>query len=141
MGYLQGGLSNWQARTGDCRGSVGAQPAGAASNGGLTGRLTEVALGYQRTLLENPCDAKALAGMSLVALASRQPQAAVRMAEAAVSAAPEMVAAWVTLGQAQRVSGQVEESERAYRQAIRLDGRNALALIGLGELKIASVRA
>jgi tetratricopeptide (TPR) repeat protein len=35
----------------------------------------------------------------------------------------------------------VEESERAYRQAIRLDGRNALALIGLGELKIASGRA
>jgi len=75
-----------------------------------------------------------------VALASRQHQAAVTMAEAAVSAAPEMGAAWVALGQAHKFSGQAEEAERAYRRAVRLDGMNALARIGLGELMIASRR-
>jgi uncharacterized membrane-anchored protein len=67
---------------------------------GLTGRLTEAALGYQRMLEQNPCRPDALVGISLVALASRQHQAAVKMAEAAVAVAPEMVVAWVALGQA-----------------------------------------
>ena len=38
----------------------------------LTGRLTEVAVGYQRMLEQNPCSPEALVGISLVALASRQ---------------------------------------------------------------------
>ncbi len=66
---------------------------------GLTGRLSEAALGYQRMLEQNPCHPDALVGISLVALASRQHEAAVKMAEAAVAAAPEMVVAWVALGQ------------------------------------------
>ena len=106
----------------------------------LTGRLTEVALGYQRMLDENPRQPEALVGISLVALASRQPEAAVKMATAAVAAAPEMVSAWVALGQALKAAGRSEESERAYLHAIRLDGMNALARMGLGELKIATGR-
>jgi tetratricopeptide (TPR) repeat protein len=107
----------------------------------LTGRLTEVALGYQRMLEQNPCQPEALVGMSLVALASRQPEAAVKMAGAAVAAAPEMVAAWIALGQALKAAGRYEEAERAYGEAIRRDGMNALARMGLGELKIATGRA
>ncbi len=61
----------------------------------LTGHLTEAALGYQRMLEENPCHPQALVGMTLVALASRQPEAAVKMARAALSAAPQMGTAWV----------------------------------------------
>jgi len=106
----------------------------------LAGRLTEVALGYQRMLEENPCHPEALMGISLVALASRQPAAAVRMAEAAVAAAPEMGTAWVTLGQALKAAGRSEEAERAYGQAIRLDGMNPLARMGLGELMLATGR-
>ncbi len=106
----------------------------------LTGRLTEVALGYQRTLDENPRHPVALAGISLVALASRQPEAAVKMASAAVAAAPRMGTAWVALGQALKAADRSEEAERAYAQAIRLDGMNALARLGLGELKIATGR-
>ena len=34
---------------------------------GLTGRLTEVALGYQRVLAEDPRNAEALVGMSVLA--------------------------------------------------------------------------
>ena len=107
---------------------------------GLTGRLTEVALGYQRMLDEDPRQPKALVGMSLVALASRQFAAAVNMAEAAVAVAPEMGVAWVALGQALKADRRSSEAERAYGEAIRLDGMNALARTGLGELKIATGR-
>jgi len=65
----------------------------------LIGSLTEVAAAYQRTLQRDPHNAIALAGMSVVALASRQPESAVLMAQAAVAAAPHMIPAWVALGQ------------------------------------------
>jgi tetratricopeptide (TPR) repeat protein len=112
---------------------------------GLNGRLTEVALGYQQKLAGNPSDAEALVGMSLVALASRQTEAAVKMAMAAVAAAPPDTrlegAAWVALGQGLRAAGRSEEAELAYQRAIRLDGMDALARLGLGELRIAAGRA
>jgi tetratricopeptide (TPR) repeat protein len=99
--------------------------------------LAEVAAGYQQMLQQNPTQPVALVGMCLVALASRQQEAAVRMAEAAVQAAPEMIPAWVALGQAQKAAGRCVEAEQAYLQAISLDGMNPLARMGLGELKIA----
>jgi len=104
----------------------------------LSGRLTEAALGYQQTLLQNPRHPQALVGMSLVALASNQAEAAVKMATAAVEVAPLMGTAWVTLGQAFKAAGRKELAESAYGQAIRLDGMNELARLGLGELKIAT---
>jgi tetratricopeptide (TPR) repeat protein len=107
----------------------------------LTGHLTEVALGCQRMLEENPCNPQALLGITLVALASGQSKGAVKMAQAAVAAAPRMGAAWVALGQAQKAAGRSDEAERAYLQAISLDGMNALARIGLGELMLATGRS
>jgi len=107
----------------------------------LTGRLTEVALGYQTMLEQNPCQPVALVGISLVALASRQFDAAVNMATAAVFAAPEMSNGWVALGQALMAGGRSGQAENAYLEAIRLDGMNPLARMGLGELKIATGRA
>jgi tetratricopeptide (TPR) repeat protein len=107
----------------------------------LTGHLTEVALGCQRMLEENPGNPQALVGIALVALASRQPEAAVKMARAALAVAPRMGTAWVALGQALMAAGQSDEAERAYRQAIRLDGMNPLARMGLGELMLATNRA
>jgi len=113
---------------------------GGGLTGGLAGRLTEVALACKRMLDENPRQPKALAALSLVALASRQYDAAVRMAEAAVAVAPEMVTAWVALGQALKAAGRSAEAERAYGEAIRCDGMNPLARMGLGELRLASSR-
>jgi tetratricopeptide (TPR) repeat protein len=107
---------------------------------GLTGRLTEAALGYQKMLLANPRHPQALVGMSLVAMASRQPEAAVKMASAAVEAAPGMGTAWVALGQALKAAGRIEDAEKAYTQAIRLDGMNELARLGMGELKVGTGR-
>jgi len=52
--------------------------------------LREVAERYQRALTANPRHAESLAGMCVVALVSGQNEAAVRMAEAAVEAAPGM---------------------------------------------------
>ena len=62
------------------------------------------------------------------------------MAEAAVTAEPAMGAAWVTLGQALKTSQRTAEAGAAYREALRLDGMDALARMGLGELKIAMER-
>ncbi|MGC1464062.1 MAG: tetratricopeptide repeat protein [Terracidiphilus sp.] len=107
----------------------------------LTGRLVEVALEYQQVLAGNPRDPEALVGMSLVALASRQSEAAVKMASAAVVVSPAMGTAWVALGQALRAERRGEEAERAYEHPIRLDGMDVLARLGLGELRIAGGRA
>lgn len=106
----------------------------------LTGRLKEVALDYQRKLAQDPSHTEALLGISLVALASGQRDAAAKMAEAATVAAPRMALAWVTLGQTMKADGRFEAAERAYVEAIRLDGTNALAHAGYGELMMATER-
>jgi tetratricopeptide (TPR) repeat protein len=92
-------------------------------------------------LEENPCHPQALVGITLVALASGQSEGAVKMAQAAVAAAPRMVPAWVALGQALKAAGRSDEAACAYEQAIRLDGMNVLARIGLGELMLATGRS
>ncbi|MGD0941918.1 MAG: tetratricopeptide repeat protein [Terracidiphilus sp.] len=106
----------------------------------LTGHLTEVALGCQRMLEENPCHPQALVGICLVALASRQSGAAVKMAEAAIAAAPQMVPAWVALGQALKADGRADDAERVYEHTLCLDGGNWLARVGRGELLLAAER-
>ena len=103
----------------------------------LTGHLSEVALACQRTLSNNPCHPEALIGVSLVALASNQIEAAVKTATAAVAAAPAMVVAWVALGQALKAADRLAEARQACTQALQLDGTNALAHLGLGELYLA----
>ncbi len=102
----------------------------------LTGHLTEVALSYQRMLVDNPCHPEALVGMTLIALASQQTEAAVKMARAALAVAPRMGTAWVALGQALKAAERNDEAERAYQQAIRISGTDALAHMGLGELML-----
>lgn len=106
----------------------------------LTGRMTEVALGYQRMLERDPQNAEALLGLGLVALASGQIAEAVRMAQAGVAVAPQMGPAWVTLGQTLKASGRFDEAEQAYLQAIRMDGMDVLARMGMGELRLAQNR-
>ncbi len=104
------------------------------------GQLAQVALGYQSVLARNPCHPAALIGMSLVALASHQPEAAVTMAQAGVATAPLLPAAWVALGQALKAAGQLDQAEQAYREALRCDGMDPLAHLGLGELMLATRR-
>jgi tetratricopeptide (TPR) repeat protein len=99
-----------------------------------------MALACQRSLSENPRQPQALVGMSLVALASRQPEEAVTMATAAVAVAPRMGVAWVTLGQALKAARRNDEAEKAFGEAIRLDGMDPLARMGLGELLMATER-
>ena len=101
-------------------------------------QFAAVALRLKEKLDANPHDAQALMGMSLVAQASGQAQAALEMAQAAVTAAPESCAAWITLGQALKSAGRLDEAESAYRSALKLDGASALARAGLGELCLAA---
>jgi tetratricopeptide (TPR) repeat protein len=105
-----------------------------------TRTLREVAESYRRVLETNPRHAESLAGMCVVALASGQNEAAVRMAEAAVEAAPGMAVAHVALGQALKAYGRNEEAERAYEKALLLGGAQALVWLGLGELRLAAGR-
>ena len=58
-----------------------------------------------------------------------------------MAAAPQMVTAWVALGQALKAADRNDEAERAYIHAISLDGMNALARMGLGELRLATGRS
>jgi len=102
---------------------------------GETGR---VALRYQRILDRDPQQAEALVGMSLVALASRQIEAAIKMATAATAAAPQMGAAWVALGQALKASERYEAAGEVYERALQCEGAAALARLGLAELRIAT---
>ena len=99
--------------------------------------LAEVGQGYQQVLEKNPSHPVALVGMCLVALASRQPEAAVQMAQEAVKVAPRMGPAWVALGQAHKAAGRLDLAEKDYLEAIGLDGMDPLARMGMGELKIA----
>ena len=107
---------------------------------GMKGRLAEIAASYQLLLERDPRHVPALAGMSLVALASGQPEAAVKMAGAAAAAAPRMCAAWVALGQACKAAQRFDDAEKAYAKAIQIDGLNPLARLGLGELRVATGR-
>jgi Flp pilus assembly protein TadD len=101
-----------------------------------TKNLAEVAKGYQRVLKANPRHSESLVGMCLVALASGQNDAAVRMAEAAieasVGAAPGIAFAYVAHGQALKACGRKVEAEGAYMKALSLGGAHALAWLGLG---------
>ncbi len=106
----------------------------------LTGRLVEVALGYQQMLERDPQNPEALVGMGLVALASGQTGEAIRMAQAGVAAAPQMGPAWVTLGQSLKASGRMDEAEAAYLKVIHMDGMDVLARMGMGELRLAQKR-
>lgn len=103
----------------------------------LTAQLIEAALGFQRVLTQDPTRPEALVGISLVALASQQNDAAIQMAQAAVTAEPRLMVGWVTLGQALKAAGRTADAERTYRQAIALDASNVLAHMGLGELRMA----
>lgn len=107
----------------------------------LTNCLNEVAREYQQLLERDPQNAEALLGMGLVALASGQTAAAVQMAQAGVQAAPQMLPAWVTLGQALTADRRLDEAEKAYMEAIRRDGMDPLARMGLGELRLVQGRA
>ena len=123
------------------------RPSGSADLMVLDGakNLREIAEGYQRALMTNPGHAASLAGMCVVALASGQNEAAVRMAEAAIQAgagasagaAPGVALAQVAHGQALKACGRNEEAERAYEKALSAGGADALVRLGLGELRIA----
>jgi tetratricopeptide (TPR) repeat protein len=117
--------------------SMADEPSNRRKESPLSGRLTEVALGYQRVLEKNHSDPRALVGISLVALSSGQHEACLLMARAAVAAAPAMDVAWVTLGQALKAVGKCEEAKEAYLEAIQLNDASPLGTIGLGELLMA----
>jgi tetratricopeptide (TPR) repeat protein len=106
----------------------------------LSKNIRELAHAYQRELEHNPQQPEALVAMSLIALASRQTEAAIKLAMTGVKVAPQMITAWVTLGQALKSARQYGAAEEAYQHAIRQDGMDSLARRGLGDLLISMGR-
>ncbi len=102
----------------------------------IPANLTQLALGYQQVLDANPSQTEALVGMSLVALASHQNEAAVVLAKAAVAASPQIGITWITLGQVLKAEDRIGEAEWAYERALCIDGMDGLAQLGLGELRL-----
>ena len=105
-----------------------------------TTRLAALARGFQRDLARNPRNARALIGLALVALTGRQKETAIRLAHAAVAAAPNLPAAHVAFGQALRAGGHLESAKDAFETALRLDPADPLSLLGLAELELAAGR-
>jgi tetratricopeptide (TPR) repeat protein len=103
-------------------------------------RLASLARGFQRELARNPRDARALIALALVALAGRQTEPAVRLAQAATAAAPNLAAAHVALGQVLRASGRLDSANDAFETALGLDPVDPLALAGLAEVDLAAGR-
>ena len=93
---------------------------------------------FQQKLLENPSDPEALVALSLIALSSRQYDAAILTARAATDAAPQLIPAWVALGHALRAKGYLDEAEAALTRALGIDGASSLALVALGEFHCAA---
>lgn len=104
-------------------------------------RLAAYGRQFQEILSRDPRDTAALIGISMVALGSRQSEAAVQMARAAVDTAPRLPAAWIALAQALQAAARTAEAEHAYRAALRLDGAHPLARVGLGQAKMLGGRA
>lgn len=105
------------------------------------GRLVESALHYQSVLAAQPANLPALIGMSVVAQAGGQPEAAVQMAAAAVAAVPDSLHARIALGQALIAASHFDEAERVYAHALRIDAASPLLLLAIGELKVVTHRA
>jgi tetratricopeptide (TPR) repeat protein len=104
------------------------------------GELLAAADGYRETLEAQPASRDALLGLSLIARQTNQPLAALRMAEAALTATPACEAsganwalAWANYGDCLFPYDR-ESAEAAFRQAIRLDDEIAAAHFGLGNL-------
>lgn len=114
---------------------------GALAEAAPAARLAAYGRQFQEILSRDPRDTAALIGISMVALGSRQSEAAVQMARAAVDTAPRLPAAWIALAQALQAAARTAEAEHAYRAALRLDGAHPLARIGLGQAKMLDGRA
>lgn len=67
-------------------------------------------------------------------LANSSPALAAQYYQAAIGADPQAGFAWVNLGVARSHQGEIENSEKCYLMALKLDSRNAVAMSNLADL-------
>ena len=96
------------------------------------GNLLQAAESYRQALQSDPHSPQALLGLSLIARQSNQLQPALRMAEAALAAAPQSALAWANLGDALNALHQIPSAKAALKQALALQPSLAAAHYGLG---------
>jgi len=96
------------------------------------GNLLQAAESYRQTLQSDPHSPQALLGLSLIARQSNQLEPALRMAEAALAAAPQSALSWANLGDALNALHQPSSAKAAFHQALALQPLLAAARYGLG---------
>lgn len=96
------------------------------------GRLLNAAEAYRQAIAEDIRSLWALLGLSLIARQSNQALPALRMARAAIAAAPANALAWTNYADTLSAFGRALLAESAYQHAITLDPTIAAAHYGLG---------
>ena len=96
------------------------------------GNLLLAAESYRQALQSDPHSPQALLGLSLIARQSNQFQPALRMAEAALAAAPQSALAWANLGDVLNALHQIPSAKAALKQALALQPSLTAAHYGLG---------
>jgi len=96
------------------------------------GQLLQAAESYRQALQSDPHSPQALLGLSLIARQSNQLEPALRMAEAALAAAPQSALTWANLGDVLNALHQAGPAKAALKQAIALQPSLAAAHYGLG---------
>lgn len=92
----------------------------------------QVATILQSKVKDNP---KQLLGLAAFYLGIERANEARMIAESAIALAPEMPEAYQTLGLAQRLNFELEESEKAYTKALELSPESAISKRSLAEIK------
>jgi tetratricopeptide (TPR) repeat protein len=92
----------------------------------------QVATILQSKVNDNP---KQLLGLAAFYLGIERANEARMLAESAIALAPEMPEAYQTLGLAQRLNFELEESEKAYTKALELSPESAISKRSLAEIK------
>jgi len=103
------------------------------------GDLAAAEQAYQRVLASEPAHADALHLLGVLR-GRTDPEAGVRLVERAILANPRVSAYHNNLGNLLLRTGNLERAEQSYRQALRVDARNADAYLNLGNLLAAAGR-
>ena len=98
------------------------------------GRLDEADGAYRRALREDPNHAASLHGLGVIAQQQRRHEIAADLIGQAIAIDPAVAPYRLSLGNALKALGRVEEAEAAYRQALAIDANDTVALNNLANL-------
>jgi predicted aspartyl protease/thioredoxin-like negative regulator of GroEL len=105
-----------------------------ASLASRSGRFDEAASAFRSVLAADPCSGPAILGLVTALIQAKDIDAAAAAADSSLAACPQSAAAHAALGDARFRLGKLAAAETAYRQAMKLDGKNARAWWGYSRI-------